>query len=213
MDNKAPSLGGLVRLNKAEIKPAAEMLARAFQGYPLLKCVFPSELERRRIASYYFQYELAYAVQCGEVYATSSRLEGVATWMTSDSFPMKIWKSVRSVPLSVTWAFARGGALRLKPVGDYLDARHTQLVPFRHWYLQTIGVAPESQGRGYATNLIQSMLVRIDTERMPCYLETLDKINVPIYEHFGFKVIEESAIPKTNLTNWAMLREVSTSGI
>lgn len=51
------------------------------------------------------------------------------------------------------------------------------------------------------------MLDRIDEAGLPCYLETLEEQNVRLYEHFGFVVAEESAIPGTNLTNWAMLRE------
>ena len=51
------------------------------------------------------------------------------------------------------------------------------------------------------------MLDRIDEAGLPCYLETLEEQNVRLYEHFGFVVAEESAIPRTNLTNWAMLRE------
>jgi hypothetical protein len=53
------------------------------------------------------------------------------------------------------------------------------------------------------------MLKRIDEEGLPCYLETLEKHNVGLYEHFGFKVVNESNVPDTNLTNWAMLRDKS----
>jgi hypothetical protein len=52
------------------------------------------------------------------------------------------------------------------------------------------------------------MLARIDEEGLPCYLETLVERNVLLYKHFGFKVIEKAAIPRTDLTSWAMLREV-----
>jgi len=52
------------------------------------------------------------------------------------------------------------------------------------------------------------MFARIDEEGLPCYLETLNEANVPLYEHFGFRVLEKSIIPETKLTNWAMLREV-----
>jgi hypothetical protein len=51
------------------------------------------------------------------------------------------------------------------------------------------------------------VLARVDEEGLPCYLETLEEKNVRLYEHFGFKMIEKSAIPETGLTNWAMLRE------
>lgn len=51
------------------------------------------------------------------------------------------------------------------------------------------------------------MFARIDREGLPCYLETQDEQNVPLYQHFGFKVVNKSTIPETKLTNWAMLRE------
>lgn len=51
------------------------------------------------------------------------------------------------------------------------------------------------------------MLDRIDKEGLPSYFETHDEKNVPLYEHFGFKVIEKANIPGLDVTNWAMLRE------
>lgn len=90
--------------------------------------------------------------------------------------------------------------------GKYIDAVHKRLAPFKHWFLLTIGVDPDFQRKGYASKLLRPMLTRIDEEGLPCYLETLDETKIPLYEHFGFKVVEKSTIPETKLTNWAMLR-------
>ena len=95
----------------------------------------------------------------------------------------------------------------MRGLGEHIDAVHQRLAPFKHWFLQTIGVEPRFQGKGYASKLIRPMLTRIDEEGRPCYLETLDEHNVPLYEHLGFKVIDKATVPKTSLTNWAMLRE------
>lgn len=84
---------------------------------------------------------------------------------------------------------------------------HKRLAPFKHWFLQAIGVDPQSKGKGYAGKLLHPMFARIDEEGLPCYLETLDETNVPLYEHFGFRMAEKSAIPETKLTNRAMLRK------
>lgn len=54
---------------------------------------------------------------------------------------------------------------------------------------------------------MKPMLARIDEEGLPCYLETLDGANVPLYEHLGFRKAEEAVIPQTDLTNCAMLKE------
>jgi len=48
----------------------------------------------------------------------------------------------------------------------------------------------------------------MDAAGLPCYLETLEEKNVRLYEHFGFTVLEQTAVPDTYLTVWAMLRPV-----
>ena len=198
----------LLQLNKSHIKPAAEILVRAFRGYPLLQYSFSDELQRERAAPYFFRYSLYFGIRYGETYATSPNLEGVAVWIPSDNFPVTFWRVVRSIPLSVILGFGREGGGRMKYPGEYMDSMHKRLAPFKHWFLQTIGVDPQFQGKGYAGKLLRPMFARIDKEGLPCYLETLDEQNIQPYEHFGFKVVEKATIPKTSLTSWAMLREV-----
>jgi len=200
-------LNNLVRLNKAQVKPAAEMLARAFQNYPLLQYYFPDELERKKIASYFVSVAVFSGIRYGEIYATSPNLEGVAIWFPSGNYPVTIWKLVRSVPLSVIFGFGRYGGGRMRQLGEYVDAVHQRLAPFGHWFLQVIGVDPQFQGKGYAGKLLRPMLARIDQEHLPCYLDTQNEKNVSIYQHYGFKVVEEVTIPGTEISHWAMLRE------
>jgi len=201
-------LKNLARLNKSHVVPAAEVLARAFRPYPLLGYYFSNELQRDRMAPYFFRSSLYYGIRYGETYAVSPNLEGVAVWLPSDRFPVTFWRAVRSIPISVILGFGREGGWRMKYSGDYLDAMHKHLAPFKHWFLQVIGVDPQFQGQGYGGKLLRPMLARIDDEGLPCYLETLDERNVHLYEHFGFKVVDKATIPKTSLNSWAMLREV-----
>lgn len=198
--------GNLIRLGKQDIEPAARMLARAFRDYPLLTHSVPDFPARERAAFYFCQFDLYYCIRYGVAYATSPQMEGVAAWITSDQYPMTMWGMLRSVPWSVIAGFGRVAGARLLGPGRYVDARHEALVPFRHWMLALLGVAPEFQGQGCPSALLNPMLASIDARGLPCYVETMDARNVPRYEHFGFKVIEESIIPGTDLTSWAMLR-------
>ncbi len=202
-------LEDLLRLNKPHIKPAVRVLTEAFQNYPLLNYYYPDELAKKRIAHYFLSLELFSSIRYGEIYATSHNLEGVAVWIPSDKYPMTFCRLLRSVPLSVIFGLGRYGGNKMKHLSDYIDAVHQRLAPFKHWFLQTVGVKPQSQGRGYASKLIRPMLARIDEEGLPCYLETMSEHNVQLYEHLGFKVVDKSTIPKTNLTNWAMLSKKS----
>ncbi len=200
-------LKDLLRLNKTHTKPAAAVLNRAFHNYPLLRYYYPDEPARDKIGHYFFHSMISYTIRYGEVYATSPDLEGIAAWLASDKYPMTFLRLLRSVPLSVIFGLGKEGAGKMKHTGEYIDAVHKRLVPYRHWFLQVIGVDPQYQGKGYAGKLLGPMLTRIDGEGLPCYLETMEEKNVGLYEHFGFRVIEKSSIPRTVFTNWAMLIE------
>ncbi|OGN88444.1 MAG: hypothetical protein A2158_01265, partial [Chloroflexi bacterium RBG_13_46_14] len=188
-------------------RKAAETLTRAFYNYPLLRYYYPDDDKREKIG-YFFVASGVYAGTFrGEVYTTSVNMEGVAVWILSDYYSMTFSRMIHSVPFSVFLGLIMNGFYKMKDVGAYLDKAHERLAPFKHMYLQMIGVDPQHQGKGNAGKLIKPMLARLDEEKMPCYLETLDEKNVGLYEHFGFKLLEESIIPGTPLTNWAMLRE------
>ncbi|MFC2069778.1 GNAT family N-acetyltransferase [Chloroflexota bacterium] len=198
---------GLIRLNKSNAKPAVEVLVRAFRNYPLLQYYYPGEAEREKISYYFLYFAVFTGISYGEVYATSPNLEGVAVWIPSANYPVTYWRGLRSVPPLIIFGFGMHGGFKMRRLGEYIDTVHQRLTPFKHWFLQTIGIAPRFQGKGYAGKLLRPMLSKIDEEGLPCYLETLDEKNVSLYEYFGFKLVEKSNIPETSLTNWAMLRE------
>jgi GNAT superfamily N-acetyltransferase len=197
----------LMRLHRSDVVLASEVLTLAFQDYAVLRYAFPDRSQRAKMALYYCQTMLYYSVRYGEAYATSPALEGVAAWITSAYFPVTFWRVLRSVPISIMTAFARGGASRMNLPGRFIDAMHRRHAPFRHWFFLIIGVTPHLQGRGYSGRLIRPMLERMDGEGLPCYTETMEERNVDLYEHFGFRVMEKLAIPDTDITTWAMLRD------
>lgn len=198
---------GLVTVSRTEGKQAAQTLARAFYDYPLLRYYYPDDARREKISYFFVASGIYSGIYRGEVYTTSVNMEGIAVWILSDYYSMAFSRIIRSVPFSVILGLLRNGFQKMQPVGDYLDKSHERLAPFKHMYLQMIGVDPQHQGKGYGGKLIKPMLARLDEEKMLCYLETLDEKNVGLYEHLGFKLIEESDISGTTLTCWAMLRE------
>ena len=197
----------LLRISRPEAKQAAGALAKAFFEYPLLKYYYPADAKRKKITYYFVASSVFSGTKSGEVYSTSINMEGVAVWISSDQYPRSMMDSIRSIPLSISYGLFRHGIYKMKGVGDYIDSVKERLAPARHMFLQTLGVDPEHQGKGYAGKLLTPMLTRLDEEQMPCYLETLDEKNVGLYQHFGFKLVDETEIPGTPLTNWAMLRE------
>ena len=167
-----------VLLNRSHCKRAAEILVRAFWDQPPLQYYFPDEAERERIAPHFFSLSVFNGIRYGEVHATSPDLEGITVWLPPDNYPVTLWILLRSVPLSEILSFGRNGGSRMRGLGQYIDEVHGRLAPFKHWFLQAIGVDPQFQRRGYAGRLLRRMLTRIDETGLPCYLETLEEQNV-----------------------------------
>jgi GNAT superfamily N-acetyltransferase len=82
-----------------------------------------------------------------------------------------------------------------------------EYAPAEHWFLELIGVAPEYQGKGFAGHLLDPMLDRFDRENLPCYLDTEVEKNVALYQHHGFRVLDDTIVPGTDVRSWGMLRE------
>ena len=202
-------LNNLVRLQNSQIKPAAEMLARAFQDDPLSGYFFPDASERKNKLPYIFEFLIRYGVLYGEVYAISPNLEGVAVWLPSEKADMTLWRMIWSGGLFMLLKLGIKSILRQMSATDYMFSIRKRYVPFRYWFLQSIGVDPVFQGKGYAGTLLKAMFARTDKEHLPCYLTTENEKNVPFYQHYAFKVVEKVIIPGTEVITWAMLREGS----
>jgi ribosomal protein S18 acetylase RimI-like enzyme len=80
------------------------------------------------------------------------------------------------------------------------------------WYLQALGIAPEAQGQGIGSKLIQPMLDLTDARQETCYLETGTDRNVRFYERFGFEVREAGVqLAPHGPTHWTMIRRPQSS--
>ena len=137
----------IVRLDHSHAKKAVETLVRAFRNEQPFQYYFPDETERERVLPYFMAMAVLPALRYGEVHASSYDMEGIAIWVPSDNYPVSLWRILRSVPLSMTLGFGRYGGYRLMDLGQYIDSLHARLAPFRHMYLQSLGVDPHFQGK------------------------------------------------------------------
>ena len=196
-----------VRLDKSQAKPAVEVLARAFQDDPLFVYLFPDASQRIMKSSHFFRRMVRYGLLYGEVYATSPEMEGVIILLPSENAEMSPWRMLRAGMLLMMSKLSLSEMRRFMRFAEYAMAMNRRLAPFRHQHLAFMGVEPELQGRGYASTLLKTILARINEERLPCYMETHNQKNMPLYEHYGFEVVEEGTIPGTVTGHWAMLRQ------
>jgi ribosomal protein S18 acetylase RimI-like enzyme len=198
----------VITLDRDNIKPASQVLARAFQDSSVYIYAYPDADERQKKLPGEFESVLRYGLRYGQVHTTSERLEGIAIWIRPATISMAfrrmwwvnaIWLAMRK-GLSASW--------RMFQLNNHLEKKHNKLAPFDHWYLMILGVEPGYQGNGYGGRLLRGMFAEADETGLPCYLETTTEENVAFYEHFGFNVIDEFIVPNTSVKIWVMLRRV-----
>ncbi|KAL0942310.1 GNAT family protein [Colletotrichum truncatum] len=67
------------------------------------------------------------------------------------------------------------------------------------WYLSTLGVYPEFQGKGYGSILVREGLKRVDEEGVAAWLIGLEGVE-PFYERLGFEVKGKANVGR--LADW-----------
>ena len=196
-----------IRLDKSYVRAAAEVLSRAFYDDPLFTYFIPDALQRRNKLHHVFEMLVRYSVSYGEVYATSPDLEGIAVWLPSDRVEMTLWRGIRNGGLSIILNLGLRSTFTQLSVSDLMCSIHKCHILSPHWYPYLLGVELELRGKGYASNLVNVVLDRTDREGLVCYLDNTNEKNLPMYQHYGFRVVEEYKVPKSGVSLWAMLRE------
>ena len=74
-----------------------------------------------------------------------------------------------------------------------------------HMELRLLAVSPHRRGEHIASALMRPMLDRCDRQRIPAALLCTKQENVPLYQHFGFRVTDTIALTD-GPTLWQMLR-------
>ncbi|MDD5082645.1 MAG: GNAT family N-acetyltransferase [Dehalococcoidales bacterium] len=202
-----PDRYDVIRLGKSEVTAAATTLARAFQDDPLFVYLIPDPVARQNALLVILQVMVRYGVLYGEVHTTSPNIEAVTVWLPPASAGMSFWRLIRSGGLSLLTKLSGRTIARLWRFNASTAPLQRRLTRLPHWYLGFIGVEPAYQKQGYAGKLLRYMLSRVDREHLPCFLDTQNANNVAIYQHFGFRVVEETIIPGSALKYWAMLRD------
>ena len=198
----------IIKLDKTQIKAAGEVLGRALQDDPVSVHDIPDKKKRHAVMKHVFQMTSCLGVKYGETHATSPNLEGIAVWLPYINKEFKEIINIGCMLKSNMYKLGREAGKRIKPIEEHNTKVHREFAPDDHWYLQTLGVEPAHQGNGYGSLLMEYMLEKIDASNaLPVFLETSTEINVKFYKRFGFEVVREEIIPKTDVKQWYLLRK------
>jgi ribosomal protein S18 acetylase RimI-like enzyme len=186
----------------SDIPALVQMLVRAFDDDPVSNFMFAGQRRRHLGLHSFFSSQLRRQyMPLGHVYTTDD-LSGAALWGPPGRERHGLHELVQLLPTAPFLLSPH--ALRALQLMFKVESLHPKE---RHWYLFTIGTAPDRQGQGVGSALLRSMLTKIDELGDPAYLESSKKPNIPLYARLGFEVIDELPSTSGSPAIWRMWRE------
>jgi ribosomal protein S18 acetylase RimI-like enzyme len=185
-----------------DVPRLAAALARAFDGDPPMQWFLPDAESRVERARGLFELMLTRVHLERDWCYTTEDLVGGALWVPPGNWRLGIVQQLTLLP-GMLRVFGRGLAraqrgLAVMEEGHPRDA---------HYYLDSLGVVPEWQGRGIGSALLAPVLERCDHERMPAYLNAGSARSRDLYRRHGFEVTEEFSLPDDGPPLWRMWRK------
>lgn len=74
------------------------------------------------------------------------------------------------------------------------------------WYFYIFATRPGFRHQGFGHLTLTTLTQFLDENQQDCYLETLSRVNVEIYERYGFELKEAARLFRTGSTLYAMIR-------
>ena len=198
---------GFRMLDETELEPASQLFARAFFEDPISRYLFPDRETRIHQLTAVFQSYLRYGIRFGEVHSPGGELQAGAMWLGPDECHMTAEHSSQVGFDDLPDQLGDEAMERFEQYFGWMEEVHQREAPARHLYLAVLAVDTASQGQGIGTSLIRNMTTRADKEGLPCYVETQQPRNVPLYLRHDFEVLVDTVEPVSRVRTWAFLRE------
>jgi GNAT superfamily N-acetyltransferase len=185
-----------------DVPELAKALALAFDGDPPMQWFLPDPATRVERARRLFDVMLRRVHLARDHCYTTDDLAGGALWVPPGSWRLGVVEQVALLP-GMLRVFGRGLGRAQRGL-SVMESGHPRE---RHFYLDSLGVVPERQGRGLGSALMRPVLERCDADGVPAYLNAGSVRSRDLYRRHGFAVTEEFSLPDGGPPLWRMWRE------
>lgn len=199
------------QIKKEEIPQIAKMLTSTFSNYEQILYLFEEMQQKDFILSKVFEGQMRALFDKGDIFITED-LKAVCY-----GFSTKKTSLIKLLILSGLYTYKY---YRQLPKNDYKTlltntkkASETnnlfwlnKYVKKPYYYIMTIGIDPSMQGKGVLKQLLNPIIEQCKKDNMPMIIETHRKINVYIYEKFGFQLVRTFHSKDNGLSKYCMVR-------
>ena len=195
---------GLYIVKKTDFETLANVAGSAYENYPLHMYVYNGKYDLESTKQT-IRVNLYSMFDVGIIYADSEELNGFVILLPPGYTGIKTLSFIWNGGFKIIY---NAGITAFKKMVDFesfamdLKKKYTN---HEDWYVYNLCVDKKAQGKKIASKLMKPIINYFITNKKICYLETNADSNVPIYEHFGFKVLEKTMVPNSNAPHYAML--------
>lgn len=191
--------------DKSRKKILSNVFTESMYQDPMYYYIFSDKVLSRRYFALFWEAVLEYTFKYGTVIVTED-YSGVLCLLppnfTDFSFG-QLLKTGFIIPRSIL-RFPFYQAKMTFDILMELGKHQSEIIPQPHWYLMSLGVLPEEQGKGKGKSLLNQMERIVSQDNKPVYLETKTEKNVQLYKKFGFEVVKEVTLNRYGLKFYLM---------
>ncbi|KAK8892898.1 hypothetical protein M9Y10_030149 [Tritrichomonas musculus] len=145
----------------------------------------------------------------GLLYADSEKVNGYAQWFPPGFSGNSLWSYIHSGGWKYLFLSDFFETLhRVDYVENFSFKRKAEITDNQDVFLYNLAVKPSMQRKGIAKKLVRPMLEYASSIGRPCYCETFEPVNIPIYKHMGFKQLRSTKLVGTPETHYPMFFKV-----
>ena len=194
-------------IHTRDVARAADVLVASFADYPIFQYVVPDRRGRSRRLAEVFRFLVRRGLLNGEVLAPSERIEAVSIWFRSEGADSSAVTALRAGLVGLCMRVGFGVVSKLMQVSATKSRVRAELISRPYSLLDVIGVEPSLQGQGFARRMLKEKLCELDSQHLPCYLETSRMITAQYYERFGFTLVHQYRLAAMDV--FCLWREIS----
>ncbi len=188
---------------RADLPRAVATLGRAFEHYAWTRHTMSADRHVQRLEEFNRLFIERIGLAWGRVWVADDG-DAVAVWTT----PETANAGDVFAELGPRFAELAGDRLAQQQSAEAAMAQHRPIKPA--WFLASVGVHPDRQGRGLGRAVLTPGIEAAVAEGVPAFLETSDANNVRLYERLGFRVTADFELPDDGPRTWAMTRPAVT---
>ncbi|MBD8497754.1 GNAT family N-acetyltransferase [Paenibacillus sp. CAU 1523] len=182
---------------------------------PLYRFILPDQRTRLNVLRIFFRNYLDMLYPYSNLYASSTRLEGVMLVFYSEKFgsskiaQLNYWRKIafailKSLPackyIGVKGLF-RGVSILRSMSSAWLSMLEDR--PYAH--MDMLVVQKQYRGTGLVTKMIMPLIDECSSRDVACTLETQNPNNVPLYGRYGFELVDTIKMTDSELEQYCMV--------